>query len=129
MNEQAPPEKTAQRPRNTVLVVEEAAAIRVAVAESLRGSGFQVLEAASGAEAIALLSVETSVDVVCSHMQMPGDPDGFALARWVRENRPGVHVLLTTGHVGSSSEPDSNRPLSEPFNYEDLRNQIRCLLT
>jgi CheY-like chemotaxis protein len=62
MNGQAPPDKTAQRPRNTVLIVEEAAAIRVAVAESLRGSGFQVLEAASGAEAIAILSVETSVD-------------------------------------------------------------------
>ena len=128
MNGQAPPEKTAQRPRNTVLVVEEAAAIRVAVAEALRGSGFQVLETASGTEAVALLSVDMSVDVVCTHMQMPGDPDGFALARWVRENRPGVHVLFTTGHVPPLSEPNS-KPLSEPFNYEDLQNQIRCLLT
>ena len=121
-------EKTAQRPRNTVLVVEEATAIRVAVAEALRGSGFQVLEAASGSEAVALLSVDMSVDVVCLHMQMPGDPDSFTLARWVKENRPNVRLLWTTGHVPGLSEPDS-KPLREPFNYEDLQNQIRCLLT
>jgi len=43
------PEKT--QPQRTVLVVEEEVSIGAAVAESLRGSGFQVLEAASGAEA------------------------------------------------------------------------------
>ena len=123
MTGQAPPEKTAQRPRNTVLVVEEAAAIRVAVPESLRGSGFQVLEAASGAEAVALLLVETSVDVVCSHMQMPGDPDGFALARWVPRTGP-ASMLVDDRSRGKLAEPDSKRPLSVPFNYEDLRNQI-----
>ena len=128
MNGQAPPEKTAQRPRNTVLVVEETAAIRVAVAEALRGSGFQVLETASGTEAVALLSVEMSVDVVCLHMQMPGDPDSFTLARWVQENRPNIRLVWTSGHVPRLSEPNS-KPLSEPFNYEDLQNQIRCLLT
>ena len=48
MNGQAPPEKTAQRPRNTVLVVEEAAAIRVAVAESLRGSVFRFSKRQAG---------------------------------------------------------------------------------
>ena len=128
MNGQTPPEKTAQRPRNTVLVVEEAMAIRVAAAEALRGSGFQVLETASGSEAVALLSVDMSVDVVCLHMQMPGDPDSFALARWVQENRPNVRLVWTSGHVPRLSEPNS-KPLSEPFNYEDLQNQIRCLLT
>jgi DNA-binding response OmpR family regulator len=129
MNGQAPPEKTAQRPRNTVLVVEGTSTIRVAVAEALRGSGFQVLEAASGSEAVALLSVDMSVDVVCLHMQMPGDPDSFTLARWVQENRPNVRLVWTSGRVPRRSEPYSNGSLSEPFNYEDLRNQIRCLLT
>jgi response regulator RpfG family c-di-GMP phosphodiesterase len=63
------------RPRRTVLVVEEAMSIRVAVAEFLRNSGFRVLEAASGVEADAILSVDMSIDVVCLHMQMPGNPE------------------------------------------------------
>ena len=63
------PEKT--RPQTTVLVVEEEASIRVAIADSLRSSTFRTLEAAGGAEAVAKLSVDMSVDVVCLHMQMP----------------------------------------------------------
>jgi DNA-binding response OmpR family regulator len=120
------PEKT--RPHRTVLVVEEEAPIRVAVANFLRSSAFRILEATGGAEAVAMLSVDMSVDVVCMHMQMPGDPDSFTLARWVKENRPNVRLLWTSGHVSGLSEPNS-KPLREPFNYEDLQNQIRCLLT
>jgi CheY-like chemotaxis protein len=99
--------------------------LRVAVAEFLRNSGFRVLEAASGVEADAILSVDMSIDVVCLHMQMPGNPDSFALARWVQENRPNIRVLWTTG---SSFEANSDTPLSEAFDYENLRNQIQSLL-
>ena len=111
-------EKT--RPRRTVLVVEEEAPIRVAVADFLRSSAFRILEAEGGAEAVAMLSVDMSVDVVCMHMQMPGDPDSFTLARWVQENRPNVRLLWTSNHVQSLSEPN-NKPLSEPFNYGIFR--------
>jgi DNA-binding response OmpR family regulator len=119
-------EKT--QPQRTVLVVEEEASIRVAAADFLRSSAFRILEAAGGAEAVAMLSVDMSIDVVCLHMQMPGDPDSFALARWVQENRPNVRLLWTSDHIPGLSEPNS-KPLSNPFNYEDLRNQIWCLLT
>jgi hypothetical protein len=50
------------------------------------------------------------------------------LARWVQENRPNARPGVDI-RVPRLSEPYSNGSLSEPFNYEDLRNQIRCLLT
>ena len=83
--------------------------VRLAVAGYLRDRGFQVLEAANGAEAVAILSADIAVDVVCSHVQMPGDLNGFALARWVRSNRPSVQTLLTSGHVGE----DDPMPLGD----------------
>ena len=112
------------QPQRTVLVVEEAASIRAAVAEFLRNSGLRVLEAASGIEADAILSADMSVDVVCLHMQMPGDPDSFALAKRVQEGRPNIRLVWMAGPSG----PNSHAPSSEAFNHEDLQNQIQCLL-
>ena len=114
-----------------MLVVENEAAIRHGLTEYLRDSGLRVLEAETGAEAVTLLSGEVAVDVVCSHVRMPGDPDGFALARWVRANRPCVRTLLTSGHVevGNGSEPDSGAPaLDEPGSYAGILLHIQRLL-
>ena len=111
-------------PGHTVLVVEDEVLVRLAVARYLRGRGFQVLEAANGAEAVAILSADIAVDVVCSHVQMPGDLNGFALARWVRCNRPSVQTLLTSGHVGE----DDPMPLHQPYNYESILHHIRRAL-
>ena len=37
---------------------------------------------------------ETVVDVVFSDIEMPGFVDGFGLAKWIREHRPGPAVLF-----------------------------------
>ena len=112
------------QPGHTVLVVEDEVLVRLAVAGYLRDRGFQVLEAANGAEAVAILSADIAVDVVCSLVQMPGDLNGFALARWVRSNRPSVQTLLTSGHVGE----DDPMPLHQPYNYESILHHIRRAL-
>jgi CheY-like chemotaxis protein len=124
--EQAEPPPHGLEPQrgHTVLVVEDEVLVRLAVARYLRGRGFQVLEAANGAEAVAILSADIAVDVVCSHVQMPGDLNGFALARWVRCNRPSVQTLLTSGHVGE----DDPMPLHQPYNYESILHHIRRAL-
>jgi CheY-like chemotaxis protein len=119
-----PPHGLEPQRGHTVLVVEDEVLVRLAVARYLRGRGFQVLEAANGAEAVAILSADIAVDVVCSHVQMPGDLNGFALARWVRCNRPSVQTLLTSGHVGE----DAPMPLHQPYNYESILHHIRRAL-
>ena len=81
----------------TILVVEDEVLIRHAIAEYLRDCGYRVHEATHAAEAVAVLeSPEVSVDIVFSDVVMPGEMDGFGLARWVRANRPGVEVILTS---------------------------------
>ena len=119
-------------PQYTVLVVEGEVPVRLAVVGYLRDRDFRVLEAADGAEAVNILSADTAIDVVCSHVQMAGELDGFALAHWVRVNRPDIRTLLTSGYVGTGTPgvdvSESVQSSDEPYNYESILHHIRQLL-
>ena len=117
--------------RPVILVVDDEVLLRCAVAEYLRDCGFHVLEAASGAEAVAVLSADVVVDMVFSDVQMPGELNGYALAQWVRTNRPGIHVLLTSGYPGQAKLAAGASAdwtlLIKPYDYEYLQQHIRRL--
>ena len=89
-----------ERPeRSTILVVEDEILIRLMIAEYLREFGFKVVEAGDAAQATRILGSEEAVDVVFSDIRMPGDMNGIALAKWIGRNKPGVGVVLTSGHL------------------------------
>src|SRR5262249_8514873 len=46
---------------------------------------------------IQVLKTDTRVDVVFTDVQMPGSIDGFGLAQWVRRERPGMKIIITSG--------------------------------
>lgn len=93
---QAAPQLSA--PLHSVLVAEDEVLVRLVIADYLRECGYRVYEAASADEAVVILeSPQVSVDIVLSDIEMPGSMDGFQLARWVRSNKPGVQVILTSG--------------------------------
>src|SRR4051794_20373932 len=77
-----------------ILVVEDEELVRLSAAEYPRFSDFQVVEAATGDEAVALLSSGLAVDLVFSDVRMPGRLDGYGLARWLSKHRPALPVLL-----------------------------------
>lgn len=81
-----------------VLLVEDEVLIRMATSDYLQECGFKVLEASTAAEAVTMIqSSESPIDVVFSDIRMPGEMDGFGLAKWIREHRPGMSILLTSG--------------------------------
>lgn len=116
----------------TILVVDDEVLVRLAVAEYLRDCAFRVIEAATAEEAITILSATVGIDVVFSDVRMPGDMDGFGLARWVLENRPRVQVLLTSGYPGGDVEARAQAPetpvLDKPYKYDELEQFLRRLL-
>src|SRR4051812_31711168 len=77
-----------------ILLVEDDAAVRDAVAQALREEGYEVATATDGREAIARMEPET--DLVIADLVMP-HVDGRELLRWVTQNRPGTQVILMTG--------------------------------
>jgi CheY-like chemotaxis protein len=72
---------SADEPIHTILVVEDEVLIRLPLAEYLRDCGYRVFEASNVAEAKAVLDADTPVDLVFSDVNMPGNENGFALAR------------------------------------------------
>jgi CheY-like chemotaxis protein len=82
-------------PAEAVLVVEDDVLVRLVIAAYLRDCGYRVFEAANGDEAIKLLARdEASIGVVLTDVEMPGQTDGFALAQWIRRERPGVELVI-----------------------------------
>ena len=83
-----------------VLVVEDESLLRLALADHLQGCGFAVLEACNAYEAIEILEAGREIDVVFTDVKMPGEIDGFGLAKWVRDNQPGLAVFVASGYSG-----------------------------
>ena len=82
-----------------VLVVEDEFLIRIVVADHLRDCGFRVVEAFSADEAIGLLIGGVPVDLIFTDVRMPGDADGMDLLAFVRDTRPHIPVIMTSGHL------------------------------
>lgn len=119
-------------PLQTVLVVEDEVLIRLVIAEYLRECGYRVHEAVNADEAMEILqSSEVSVDVVFSDVEMPGGMDGFGLARWIRANKPGVQVILTSGAERSADIAatlcEAGPLLRKPYPSQEVVDRIRQL--
>ena len=102
--------------------------IRLHVADTFRDSGFAVVEAADGASALRILEKDQSIAAVFTDVTLPGDLDGFAVARWVRSQRPGVPVVLTSGEVTAGHAERIARDeafFAKPCDYADVAAFIR----
>jgi CheY-like chemotaxis protein len=108
-----------------VLVVEDEPLVRDYVSDLLGQSGFEVVEASTGEEALLVLA-EGGVCAVVSDVSMPGTVNGFELARRVREESPRTGVVLVSGVI----EPDVHLPggvrfLTKPVKASTLLRLLR----
>lgn len=111
----------------TVLLIEDNPAVADASAGLLEQLGYTV-RWASSAEA-ALSEVDTNgVDVVFSDIVMPGRMDGLKLARAIRDRKPELPILLTTGYSESARDVRSDFPvLRKPYRIHDLSRELSKL--
>lgn len=118
----------AKQAEHTVLVVEDNVLLRFDIAEYLRECGYHVHEADNAAEAISILAAYPTIDLVFSDIQMPGDLDGFGLARWIRQHRPAIRIILTSGHVGATEASRTlcdDGPIPKPYAHSFIVDRIR----
>jgi DNA-binding NtrC family response regulator len=111
-----------------VLVVDDEALIRMAMADHLESAGFAVLEAANAADAMAILSrPDCGIDLVFSDVRMPGELDGIGLGKWVLQNYPDVPVILASGETGKATaleELSGVQVLLKPYSYDAVTRMI-----
>jgi response regulator RpfG family c-di-GMP phosphodiesterase len=113
----------------TVLCVDDEPNILAALRRLLRGSGYRVLSANSGAEALALMERE-SVDLVISDMRMPM-MDGAQLLEQVCRRWPDTLRLLLTGYADMAStmaainRGEVYRYITKPWHDQELLLTLR----
>jgi CheY-like chemotaxis protein len=119
------------RPPPTVLVVDDEPLIRQISRRTLEAHGYLVTEAASGQEAIELLSHGTPLDLLIADLDMP-ELTGDEMVRRIRAVRPDLKVLYVTGHIDllMDARPlwDGEAFLEKPFNAVGLREAVALLL-
>jgi CheY-like chemotaxis protein len=114
-----------QAPPATILFVEDEVLIRMDMAEFLRACGYRVHEAGNAAEALDALQSKLALDLVVSDIDMPGAMDGRALARWIRQNRPGVEVILCSGVGRTEDRVEFGSFIPKPYTGRVLLDEVK----
>lgn len=109
----------------TVLVVEDEVLVRLMIAHHLREHGFRVLEASHAGEALDTLVADRTIDLLFTDVLMPGVMNGVMLARWVKQNRPAVCVLLTSARSDIASDLPDERLFAKPYDPDEVEAHIR----
>ena len=116
-----------------VLLVEDDQAVRHSAADTLRGLGYTVTEAADADAALALLSSGTRPAILFTDVVMPGRLSSRALAEQAQRMVPGLAVLFTSGYTQNAIvhngqlDPGINL-LSKPWRTEDLARRLHAIL-
>jgi CheY-like chemotaxis protein len=110
----------------TLLIVEDEPLIRIDLADLLGDMGYEVIEAASSDQAIALLETHPEIVAVITDIHMPGSMDGLALARAVRERWPPCALIMLSGHGRPRADemPAGARFLAKPLVLGTLRQTL-----
>jgi CheY-like chemotaxis protein len=114
----------------TVLLVEDLDILREMIREFLESLGFDVLEAASAAEAIhAAQSHLGTIDLLLTDMEMPG-MSGQDLAPKIAALKPGIHILYMSAGMsleewnGLKDKPIGAYFIQKPFRLQELKMQL-----
>ena len=115
----------------TILIVEDESFIRGYVADFLRDQGFAVIDVPDGPKALQILDTNTPIDLVFTDITLPGEPDGLGLAKWIRNQKPHLPVILTSGRydenaIGALS--DDQPFFTKPFDVAAVASRIRAIL-
>jgi len=105
--------------RPTLLFVESDVIVRHPIAQYLRDCGYRVVEVSDTEEGEILLKEDhVSIDVALLHTN--GDQTTFALAHWIRANRPDTSVVIAASvdaaaHKAGELCKESPAALSIPY--------------
>ncbi|MBW8867112.1 MAG: PAS domain S-box protein [Acidobacteria bacterium] len=112
----------------TLLIVEDEAAVRNLVASALRNDGYRMLLASSAEDALTIAdSLRDPIDLLLTDAIMPGK-SGMELAAIMVERYAGLRVIIMSGYTDETLPVDSGERvtlLQKPFTPRELRRRIR----
>jgi CheY-like chemotaxis protein len=112
----------------TVLVVEDNDDVRVVAVSLLEQLGYRTVSVESASAALVRLGAGEIPDAIFTDVVLPGEMDGLALARMVKERHPDVPVVLTTGYAKIFESEPEFPVLRKPYQIAALARVIRAEL-
>jgi CheY-like chemotaxis protein len=112
----------------TILVVEDDDKVRHVTVSTLASLGFEVVEAETGDEALAVLRDDSGIDLVLSDVKMPGSTSGTDLARRIQMDWPWIKVLLTSGYIEADEDIEQFNVIFKPYRVAELAERLHALL-
>src|SRR5438034_4447840 len=114
-----------------LLLVEDEAPLRQAVAEQLVDRGYRVEQADSGERALGLLT-EFAFDVIVSDLRLPG-MDGASLVQAAVDRYPDIIAIVITGYGTVKDAVDAIKQgaadfITKPFQFDALLHVLRSAL-
>jgi signal transduction histidine kinase/CheY-like chemotaxis protein len=119
--------------RATVLVVDDDPQVSAAAQRTLARSGYFVLAASNGREALAVAAAHSgALDLLITDLVMP-EMGGRELARRLIEQRPGLAVLYTSGYTAEAMNQqavleEADSFLGKPFTPDTLLRRVHEVL-
>ena len=114
-----------------VLVVEDEEKVRMLLNDAFRAEGHEVVEATTGAEALKHLD-NREFDLMVCDLGLP-ELSGLHVARWVKEFRPKLPVIIATGYAEMIAEEDYQRAriddvIRKPYALDDVLQRAHAIL-
>lgn len=106
-----------ESPPAVALVADDDFILRMEAADTLADAGFKVLEMATADAALRYLQEEDGVDLLFTDVNMPGDLNGFDLAREVAARWPEILIVVCSGVTkpGPGDLPSKARFIGKPY--------------
>ncbi len=124
------PAKAPERVGGTALLVDDEADLLDVADAYLAELGYTVIRAQDGAEALEALDRAGHVDLLVTDIIMPGKMSGIELAQKVRELRPGIKVIFTSGFPAEalaerSGKLEGGPLLHKPYQRAEFADIVR----
>ena len=116
----------------SILVIEDQDAVRTLIVQALKQDGYQVIDAASGEEALRVAaSLPEPIQALVTDVIMP-HMSGLVVAERLNSIWPGTRVLFMSGYVDARKPEVFEKPgtafIQKPFLPDDLTRRLRDLL-
>ncbi len=129
----APNAQPANLPKGTetILLVEDNPRVRRVLVRRLRDLGYKVIEADTGAAAMAELATRPEIALVFTDMVMPGGMTGVELAEAALAVKPELKILFTSGYAAPAIARLGQKKdawLKKPYTADQLADKVRKVL-